>query len=105
LGCCSREAFGGGRGLSWRVSLAGLILYLAALILREKAMADLGRFFSTDIEIRRRHQVIRQGFYGYVRHPLLVCMAVEIIGLALVFNAYTTLLIGGVSFYFPLLMI
>jgi protein-S-isoprenylcysteine O-methyltransferase Ste14 len=105
LGCCTREAFESGRWLSWRVSLAGLILYLAALMLREKAMADLGRFFSTDIEIRTKHQVIRQGFYGYVRHPLLVCMAIEIVGLALVFNAYLTLFVGGIGFYFPILII
>ena len=66
-------------------------------------MRDLGRFFSPNIEIRQTHYVIREGLYRYVRHPLLLCMAVEIVGLGLVFNAYHSLIWGGLCFYFPLI--
>src|SRR5438132_4508188 len=33
----------------WGISLFGLLLYVSALLLRERAMFDLGRFFSPDI--------------------------------------------------------
>ncbi|MFA5975297.1 MAG: isoprenylcysteine carboxylmethyltransferase family protein [Elusimicrobiota bacterium] len=88
---------------SWALSFAGLFLYLTSLTLREKAMHDLGRFFSPDIEIRHQHQVVKTGFYRYVRHPLLACMALEIVGLGMVFNAYATLIFVGFGVYMPLI--
>jgi protein-S-isoprenylcysteine O-methyltransferase Ste14 len=90
---------------SWGISLLGLFLYVSALILRERAMADLGRFFSPDIEVREGHRVVRRGFYAWVRHPLLVCMMVEVIGLGLLLNAFRTLLILGVGCYLPLIWV
>ena len=74
--------------------------------MREYAMRDLGRYFSPDIEIRSQHQVVREGLYRHVRHPLLACMGLEIIGVGLVLNAYWTLaVVLGIGFYFPLLII
>jgi len=83
----------------------GVAAYATALYLRERALRDLGRFFSPDIEIRARHEVIREGLYQHVRHPLLSCLALEILGLGLVFNAFKTLLAVGFGIYFPLIVI
>lgn len=105
FGSCAWEAFNLRNHFSYALSLFGLILFLSALALRERAMRDLGRFFSPDIEIRLEHQVIREGLYRYLRHPLLACMGLEILGIGLVFNATRTLLIGGIGLYFPLIWI
>ncbi len=105
IAICGAEAFQTQRPFQWSVSLGGLSLYVLALSMRERAMQDLGRFFSPDIEIRKEHKVIRQGLYRYVRHPLLTCMGFEIIAVALVFNAYYSGLVLGLGFYFPLLWI
>lgn len=101
---CAQESRHRLNSFSWSISLFGLVVYIAALGVREKAMRDLGRFFSPDIEIRRRHQVVRDGLYHYVRHPLLACMALEILGLGFVFNAYHALLFMGLGFYMPLIL-
>ncbi len=89
----------------WGISALGVTLYGVALLLREKAIRDLGRFFSPDIEIRQRHHVIRKGLYRYVRHPLLLCMLIEVLAVGLTFNAFRTLLILGAGIYVPLLML
>jgi len=102
---CSHEGLGHGHRFSWGVSGLGLFLYAGALSLRELAMRDLGRFFSPDIEIRQGHRVVREGLYRHMRHPLLACMGLEILGLGLVFNAYLSLLWVGLGFYLPLILI
>src|SRR6266700_3880219 len=90
---------------AWSLSILGFLLYVSALLLRERAMRDLGRYFSPDIEIRSGHRVVRQGFYSWVRHPLLVCLMVEVAGLGLCLNAVWTLLFLGVGFYLPVILI
>jgi protein-S-isoprenylcysteine O-methyltransferase Ste14 len=99
------EAWDPSHRFSWGWSFLGLGIYSAALGLREYAMRDLGRFFSPDIEIRSQHRVVREGFYGVVRHPLLLCLMLEIIGVGLLFNAYTTLIYVGGGFYLPIILI
>jgi len=99
------EGFSRASHFSWAISISGLCLYAAALLLRERAMSDLGRFFSPDIEIRQQHQVVREGLYRHMRHPLLACMGLEIIGVGCVLNAYWTLVVIGIGFYFPLIVI
>jgi protein-S-isoprenylcysteine O-methyltransferase Ste14 len=105
LAFCGREGFQRAGAFCWPVSALGLLFYAGALALRERAMRDLGRFFSPDIEIRKAHQVVREGLYRYMRHPLLVCMAGEILGLGLIFNAYASLLFVGLGFYLPLIVV
>jgi protein-S-isoprenylcysteine O-methyltransferase Ste14 len=105
LGVGSWESLRRAEPISWAISLLGLFLYVAALILRNRVMADLGRFFSPDIEVRPGHRVIREGFYAWVRHPLLVCMVVELMGLGLFLNAFRTLLFLGVCGYLPLIRV
>jgi len=105
LALCAREGFRRADGFFWPVCALGFFLYIAALALREQAMKDLGRFFSPDIEIRQAHHVVREGLYRYMRHPLLACMGLEIVGLGLVFNAYHALIAIGLGFYMPLILV
>ncbi|OGR88945.1 MAG: hypothetical protein A2992_06895 [Elusimicrobia bacterium RIFCSPLOWO2_01_FULL_59_12] len=102
---CAAEAFRHLPRFSYTVSFLGLISFIGSLVLRERAMKDLGRFFSPDIEIRQGHRLVREGLYGYMRHPLLACMGLEILGVGLVFNAYAMLLAGGFGIYFPLIWV
>jgi len=103
LSLCVREGWTRNDLFAIPVFLFGVALYGLALSLREVAMRDLGRFFSPNIEIREAHHVIREGLYRYIRHPLLLCMMLEITAVGLVFNAYHSLLWGGFWFYFPLI--
>lgn len=103
LVCCATEGWMRASSFSVSVFFNGLGLYVLALSLREIAMRDLGRFFSPNIEIRNQHRVVRDGLYRYVRHPLLLCMALEVVAVGIVCNAPQTLLRMGFGFYFPLI--
>jgi protein-S-isoprenylcysteine O-methyltransferase Ste14 len=99
-----REALAQPTPRSWGIALLGLFTFLSALMLRERIMRELGRYFSPDIEIRSGHRVVREGFYGWVRHPLLACLWLEITGLALALNAPWTLVIVGGGVYAPIIL-
>lgn len=105
LGFGAGEALGRPFPQSWLLSGLGLGMYLFALWMRERVMKDLGRFFSPDIEIRKGHRVVREGYYGFVRHPLLVCLIIEILGLGLALNAPRALLWLGAGIYGPVILI
>ncbi len=49
--------------------VAGLILFIAGLIIRWIAIVHLGRFFTVNVAIAEDHQLITTGPYRYVRHP------------------------------------
>ena len=48
----------------------GLALMMAAIWLFWRSHADLGRNWSITLEIRTGHELIRNGVYRYVRHPM-----------------------------------
>lgn len=64
--------------------LAGTTLFVAAVILRVAALAQLGRFYSYYIEFRPDQPLCTTGPYGVVRHPLHVSLFAEMLGLALI---------------------
>lgn len=49
---------------------AGVILFVASLLILWRAHADLGRSFSVFVEIRQRHSLVTGGIYAAVRHPM-----------------------------------
>ena len=48
----------------------GAVLMIAALWLFWRSHADLGRNWSQSLEIRKGHQLVTQGVYHSVRHPM-----------------------------------
>lgn len=88
--------------LNWWLSLAGVLLYLAAVLVRHTAILALGRFWSLHLEIREGHELVREGIYGWVRHPIYAAIVLEIIGIPMAVNAWWTLLIGSLV-YLPIL--
>ncbi len=84
------------------VSLAGLAVFAAAMGLRLVAIRTLGKFWSLDVEIREGHKLVREGVYGYMRHPVYSAIILEFVGMNLVANAWWTLL-ATLILYFPLL--
>lgn len=86
------EFFLVGRRMNLFISLSGLIFYLAGIIGREWVIKTLGRYWSVDIRIREDHKLIKEGPYGYVRHPNLVCLFLEANGLCLIPNSYYALI-------------
>jgi protein-S-isoprenylcysteine O-methyltransferase Ste14 len=84
------------------ISLVGLAMFAAAMVLRLVAIRTLDKFWSLDVEIREGHKLVRHGVYGYMRHPVYAAIILEFVGMNLVANAYWTLL-ATLLLYFPLL--
>lgn len=84
-------------------SAIGLVLYVTSLVLRKVAIRALGRFWSLQVEIRSRHQLVREGPYGLVRHPIYSAIILEVLSIPLVANAWWTLLFASVT-HVPLVL-
>jgi len=88
------------------LSLSGLgvAMYLAVIPLRARAIEVLGENISPEIEIKKDHQLIKEGPYRYLRHPLALCVLIELAGFTLVSNSYYSFL-GVLAVFFPFILL
>jgi protein-S-isoprenylcysteine O-methyltransferase Ste14 len=87
------EYFARGVGLRPLPFVAGLCCAIASFVIRRKAIAALGKFWSLHVEIRENHQFVRTGPFRWVRHPTYFSMILELLSVALILNAFLMLLI------------
>src|SRR5205823_2151912 len=76
----------------------GWMCAVASVVVRRKAIAALGKFWSLHVEIREHHQFVQTGPFRWVRHPTYFSMILELLGLGLIMNATYTLVIVAVIF-------
>jgi len=74
-------------------------LFCLAQLLRIWAISSLGKFWNTKILVLANVEVVRKGPYRFLKHPNYFVVAIEIIVLPLLFNAFYT------AFLFTLLNI
>jgi protein-S-isoprenylcysteine O-methyltransferase Ste14 len=91
------------RTVIWPLVVLGLILFAVSLGLRLTAIRTLGRYWSLNLEIRKDHQLVREGIYQYMRHPAYSAIMLEVVAIPLVGNAGYTLLVS-LFVYVPLLL-
>ena len=70
---------GAGAGIFW----LGIVLVLAGIVLRQHAVAALGRYFSTRIVTTPDQDVVERGPYRYIRHPSYSGLLLSAFGLLL----------------------
>ena len=70
------------------ISGIGLLIFIFAFILRNWSVSALGKFHSTNIEIKPDHQLIKNGPYRYIRHPYYVSVMLEVMSIPLIVNAF-----------------
>jgi protein-S-isoprenylcysteine O-methyltransferase Ste14 len=80
----------------------GLILCVIGVTVRLLALKELGEHFSAYVTLQPNHQLVRQGIYGIIRHPLYLSLLFAPAGIALVFSSYLALpiLILATAFVF-----
>src|SRR5947208_10085555 len=61
---------------------AGLVLFVAGLILRWCAIITLGRFFTVDVAIEKDHKLVERGPFRVVRHPSYTGVLLAFLGFA-----------------------
>jgi protein-S-isoprenylcysteine O-methyltransferase Ste14 len=72
---------------------AGVVLFVAGLILRWWAIITLGRFFTVDVTIEKDHELVEQGPFCAVRHPSYTGVLLAFAGLALSLCNWAALLV------------
>jgi protein-S-isoprenylcysteine O-methyltransferase Ste14 len=81
---------------TWGVVLQGLgvLLLAGGLGLHGWARIHLAQFYSERLEVQPGHELVEDGPYAYVRHPVYASFYLCSVGLLLVNPAWTTLLLA-----------
>jgi protein-S-isoprenylcysteine O-methyltransferase Ste14 len=79
------------------ITYAGLAVIVAGIALRLAVIATLGRFFTVDVTIKQGHQLKKNGFYKYLRHPSYFASLVSFIGFGISLNNWVSLAIVTIS--------
>jgi protein-S-isoprenylcysteine O-methyltransferase Ste14 len=72
---------------------AGLVLFVAGLVLRWWAIVTLGRFFTVDVTIEKDHELVDRGPFRMVRHPSYTGVLMAFVGFALSLRNWAALLV------------
>src|ERR1043166_235591 len=92
----------GHKELWWPSFIAGWICAVVSVVIRHRAIAALGQFWSLHIEIREQHQFVQSGPFRWMRHPTYFSMFLELLAAGLILNAWYSMLIIPLLF-FPVL--
>lgn len=74
-------------------ALAGVVLFVAGLLLRWWAIITLGRFFTVDVTIEKDHELVERGPFRMVRHPSYTGVLLAFVGFALTLQNWAALLV------------
>ena len=74
-------------------AFAGVVLFVAGLLLRWWAIITLGRFFTVDVTIEKDHELVERGPFRMVRHPSYTGVLLAFVGLALSLGNWAALLV------------
>ena len=74
-------------------AFAGVVLFVAGLLLRWWAIITLGRFFTVDVTIEKDHELVERGPFRVVRHPSYTGVLLAFVGLALSLGNWAALLV------------
>jgi protein-S-isoprenylcysteine O-methyltransferase Ste14 len=94
--------YGGVGALPDSIFYVGIFLMFLGVLVRQVAIAILGRFFSLSVQISEDHKVVDKGPYKLVRHPSYTGVLITFIGLGLAVQSWGALLVlllfFGISF-------
>src|SRR5712692_2414047 len=76
----------------------GIFLMLLGVLVRQWAIAVLGRFFSLNVQVVEDHHVVDKGPYRLIRHPSYTGLLITFIGISLAVQSLGALLVLLVVF-------
>jgi protein-S-isoprenylcysteine O-methyltransferase Ste14 len=77
---------------NWMSALAGFLLVITGIAGTFYCRQSLGRFWTAETTLRSGHQVVDQGPYGIVRHPIYTFAILMYLGMGGVFPTWLGLL-------------
>ena len=94
----SGEYFFRAGNFEWFGFVVGGACGVASFAIRRSAIRALGRFWSLHVEIRETHQIVREGPFRWVRHPVYFSMILELLSAGFILHAWATLGVVSVIF-------
>jgi len=79
-------------------SYIGSLIFLAGIVLRQWAIAILGRYFSSFIGVQKDQPIIEKGPYRAIRHPAYSGIFMAFIGIGLAFQSWGAVVINLLVF-------
>jgi protein-S-isoprenylcysteine O-methyltransferase Ste14 len=76
----------------------GIVMMLVGIVVRQWAIAVLGRFFSLTVRVQTDHRVVDKGPYRLLRHPSYTGAILSLLGLTLALETWAATLVLGVVF-------
>lgn len=73
-----------------------LIIFAVTQLLRIWILSSLGRFWNTKIMILPEVSVVKKGPFQFMRHPNYTIVALELVVIPLMFNAFITVVVFSV---------
>lgn len=94
------------RGLrpNWPLMLAGVVIVIASFVIRRRAIAALGQFWSMHVEVREEHRFVSGGPFRRMRHPVYFSMLLELLSITLACGAFFTMILIPLLFVPVLIM-
>jgi len=80
----------------WPLFVLGLVLMSVGIVIRQWAVALLGRFFTIDVRVHPGQAVVERGPYRWVRHPSYTGMILTFIGIGLALGNWAALAVLAV---------
>ncbi len=74
-------------------AIAGVVMFVAGLLLRWWAIIALGRFFTVDVTVEQDHELVERGPFRVVRHPSYTGVLLAFVGLGLSLRNWAALLV------------
>ncbi len=75
------------------VFYVGIILIILGIVIRQWAIAVLGRFFSLTVRVAEDHRVVDKGPYRLVRHPSYTGIMISFIGFGLAVQSWPAVVV------------
>lgn len=78
----------------------GEAFILLGIVFRLIIIRSLGKYFTVDVTIKNDHQIKKEGFYKYLRHPSYAFSLLTSLGLGLYLNNWFSLLLAFLPPFF-----
>jgi len=71
----------------YSVRIIFVAVMFMGLFVRRSTVNQLGEFFDVNVRIKKNHQIIQNGFYKYLRHPMYSANILIFFGIAGIFSS------------------
>ncbi len=77
----------------WPIFVAGLVIVLLGIALRQWSVLTLGTFFTVQVQVRRDQTVVDTGPYRWVRHPSYTAIVMSFVGIGVALENWLSLVV------------